>query len=152
MDGQGGTGTSFLIRALSSGLQQLCPGTYSVVAMAALTDVTANTIGGITLPSMLRLPVSKTLTKLSSLIPSEISNLQAKLRAIKYFIIHEKSMIGMRIMSYIDAPESSFRSDRTTFSVAATSSSWATFYQLPPVMEEALYSTQQSRSPCDIKG
>lgn len=69
---------------------------------AAPTGVAANNINGSTLHSLLRLPVSRS-TELNRLNATELSNLQAKLSGIQYFIIDEKSMIGLRLLSAISA-------------------------------------------------
>ena len=152
VDGQGGTGKSFMIHAITSRLQQLSPG-ESIVAKAAPTGVAANAINGVTLHSLLRLPISKNLTELPPLTPTELSNLQAKLRAIRYIIIDEKSMIGLRMLSYIDSRlRQIFPSHQDQFFGGRSIMLLGDFYQLPPVMEKPLYMDENLKSALDLKG
>ncbi|KAF5711868.1 ATP-dependent DNA helicase PIF1 [Fusarium mundagurra] len=84
VDGQGGTGKSYLIHVLSSALnsrQRDC------VVRAAPTGIAANAINGSTLHSLLHLPLSKQITTLSDLTGNELTSLQATLSGIRYIIL-----------------------------------------------------------------
>ncbi|EAQ90501.1 hypothetical protein CHGG_02436 [Chaetomium globosum CBS 148.51] len=102
VDGRGGTGKSHVIRPLSARLDQLARarGYSSPVVRAAPTGVAANNIAGSTLHSLLRLPVSKK-GDINNLNATELGNLQAKLKDVLYFIIDEKSLIGLRLLASI---------------------------------------------------
>ncbi|KAJ3453143.1 hypothetical protein MRS44_018798 [Fusarium solani] len=54
---------------------------------------------GTTLHSLLRLPVDRAFTELS---PADANALQKKLRDVRYLVIDEKSMLGLRQLSWID--------------------------------------------------
>lgn len=75
VDGQGGTGKSFVINALSTKLNYPSPG---CVAKAAPTGIAANAINGMTLHRLLHLPVSRSVI-LTTLSHTELANMQATL-------------------------------------------------------------------------
>jgi hypothetical protein len=104
VDGRGGTGKSHVIRLLSSRLNQLAKaaGQSSPIIRATPTGVAANNINGSTLHSLLRLPVSKK-GDINTLNAAERSKLQSKLGKFRYFIIDEKSIIGLRLLAAISS-------------------------------------------------
>ncbi|EXU94457.1 PIF1-like helicase [Metarhizium robertsii] len=61
--------------------------------------VAGNQISGTTLHSVLHLPINKDFKPLSAV---DKAQLQVKLKDIKYLIIDEKSMLGLRQLSWID--------------------------------------------------
>ncbi|KID81004.1 ATP-dependent DNA helicase PIF1 [Metarhizium guizhouense ARSEF 977] len=99
VDGGGGTGKSYLINLLSAHLQAAAAGSGSPVWHAAPTGVAGNQISGTTLHSLLQLPINKDVKPLSAV---DKTQLQKKLKDIKYLIIDEKSMLGLRQLSWID--------------------------------------------------
>ena len=100
VDGGGGTGKSYLIKVLSSHLQQsVPPGTSSPIWRAAPTGVASNQISGTTLHSLLRLPID---TAWADLSPTHLGNIQKMLRGVQYLVIDEKSMLGLRTLGWID--------------------------------------------------
>ncbi|KAM5350152.1 hypothetical protein ACJ41O_006657 [Fusarium nematophilum] len=99
VDGGGGTGKSHLINLLSAHLQSATGGRGTPVWRAAPTGVAGNQISGTTLHSLLHLPINKDFKPLS---PVDKTQLQKKLKDIKYLIIDEKSMLGLRQLSWID--------------------------------------------------
>ncbi|EFY90645.1 ATP-dependent DNA helicase PIF1 [Metarhizium acridum CQMa 102] len=99
VDGGGGTGKSYLINLLSAHLQAAAAGRGTPVWRAAPTGVAGNQISGTTLHSLLHLPINKDFKPLS---PTDMAHLQKKLKDINYLIIDEKSMLGLRQLSWID--------------------------------------------------
>lgn len=153
LDGHGGTGKSFLIQAISSMLNRLSPSNQSVVARAAPTGVAANAIGGSTLHLLLLLPVSRSIANLPPLSSNVMSVLRARLRFIKYFIIDEKSMIGLRTMCFIDRRLREIHLDHQDEPFGDCNVLLlGDFSQLPPVMEKPLYFDGSLYSEVDIMG
>ncbi|OWT42329.1 ATP-dependent DNA helicase PIF1 [Pochonia chlamydosporia 170] len=99
VDGGGGTGKSYLINLLSAHLQAAAAGRGTPVWRAAPTGVAGNQISGTMLHSLLHLPINKDFKPLSAV---DKVQLQKKLKDIKYLIIDEKSMLGLRQLSWID--------------------------------------------------
>ena len=91
--GEAGTGKSFLIFAIRSLLQDCC---YTT----ATTGKAAYNINGITIHSLLKLPLSKRMSK--SLTGEALMTLQKKLGLVKYIIIDEYSMLGQKTLAWID--------------------------------------------------
>ncbi|KAK3896343.1 PIF1-like helicase-domain-containing protein, partial [Staphylotrichum tortipilum] len=154
VDGRGGTGKSYIIRLLSARLDHLAraAGRPSPVVRAAPTGVAANNISGSTIHSLLRLPISKK-GELNTLNATEIGNLQAKLADFLYFIIDEKSMIGLRMLAAISSRMGEVwpRSRGMPFggrSVLLIGD----FFQLPPVAERALYSSAGRLTATELNG
>ncbi len=110
----------------------------------------ANNIDGSTLHSLLRLPISKK-GEINTLNATELSNLQAKLGKFHYFIIDEKSMIGLRLLATISARmgeiwprhRDQFFSSRSVILIGD-------FFQLPPVAKRALYNNVVILSTVEI--
>ncbi|KJZ74108.1 hypothetical protein HIM_06354 [Hirsutella minnesotensis 3608] len=137
VDGGGGTGKSYLIKVLSSHLQRLAGNRPSPIWRAAPTGVASNQIMGTTLHSLLRLPVDRAFTELS---PADVNALQKKLRDVRYIVIDEKSMLGLRQLSWIDkrlrqvcpARAAEFFGGMGIILVGD-------FFQLPPIANKPLY-------------
>ncbi|KAF5578398.1 ATP-dependent DNA helicase PIF1 [Fusarium pseudoanthophilum] len=139
VDGQGGTGKSYLIHVLSSALNSRKPG---CVVRAAPTGIAANAINGATLHSMLHLPVSKQISTLSSLSGNELISLQASLRDVTYIIIDEKSMVGLKTFHFIDQRlRQVFPEHQHEYFGGRSVLLLGDFYQLPPVFEKPLYTS-----------
>ncbi|KAM4063188.1 PIF1-like helicase [Hirsutella rhossiliensis] len=98
-DGGGGTGKSYLINILSAHLEAAAGGRGTPVWRAAPTGVAGNQISGTTLHSLLHLPINK---DFKPLLAIDKAQLQKKLKDVKYLIIDEKSMLGLRQLSWID--------------------------------------------------
>lgn len=99
VEGQGGTGKSYLIQAVSQGLDFL---KADCVARAAPTGIAANNIDGMTIHSMLHLPVSRQLGSIPALSGNELASIQNRMSNIQYIILDEKSMVGLRMLHNID--------------------------------------------------
>ncbi|RYC77871.1 hypothetical protein BFJ63_vAg19255, partial [Fusarium oxysporum f. sp. narcissi] len=137
VDGGGGTGKSYMIKVLSSHLQRLAGNRPSPIWRVAPTGVASNQIMGITLHSLLRLPVDRAFTELS---PADANAVQNKLRDVRYLVIDEKSMLGLRQLSWIDKRlRQVFPGRATEFFGGMSIILVGDFFQLPPVANKPLY-------------
>ncbi|KAJ6437024.1 hypothetical protein O9K51_10321 [Purpureocillium lavendulum] len=137
VDGGGGTGKSYLIKVLSSHLQKLAGNRPSPIWRAAPTGVASNQIMGTTLHSLPRLPVDRAFTELS---PADANALQKKLRDVRYLVIDEKSMLGLRQLSWIDKRlRQVFPSRAAEFFGGMSIILVGDFFQLPPIANKPLY-------------
>jgi hypothetical protein len=149
LDGSGGTGKSYLIKILSAHLQKKA-GSNNPVWRAAPTGVAANQIQGTTLHSLFRLPVNRAFVDLS---PTDAQALQNKLRHIKYLIIDEKSMIGLRTFGNIDARLRQAFPDRKDQDMGGLSILLCgDFFQLPPVLQRPLYDDLPTKDAYELLG
>jgi hypothetical protein len=137
VDGGGGTGKSYMIKVLSSHLQRLAGNRPSPIWRVAPTGVASNQIMGTTLHSLLRLPVDRAFTELS---PADANAVQNKLRDVRYLVIDEKSMLGLRQLSWIDKRlRQVFPGRATEFFGGMSIILVGDFFQLPPVANKPLY-------------
>ncbi|KJZ78143.1 hypothetical protein HIM_02181 [Hirsutella minnesotensis 3608] len=137
VDGGGGTGKSYLINLLSAHLQAASGGRGTPVWRAAPTGVAGNQISGTTLHSLLHLPINKDFKPLSAI---DKAQLQKKLRDIKYLIVDEKSMLGLRQLSWIDDRlREAFPNRNEEFFGGLNILLVGDFFQLPPVLQKPLY-------------
>ena len=91
--GVAGTGKSFLIDAIQNLLQCRC-------AVTATTGKASYNIRGITIHSLLKLPVGPRGNK--DLTGESLSRLQQSLNGIDYIIVDEYSMLGQTTFGWID--------------------------------------------------
>ncbi|KAF5128332.1 ATP-dependent DNA helicase pif1 [Metarhizium anisopliae] len=149
VDGGGGTGKSYLINLLSAHLQAAAAGRGTPVWRAARTGVAGNQISGTTLHSLLHLPINKDFKPLSAV---DKAQLQKKLRDIKYLIIDEKSMLGLRQLSWIDDRlREAFPHRNEEFFGGLNILLVGDFFQLPPVLQKPLYYDKEVQG-VEIKG
>ncbi|TVY65458.1 ATP-dependent DNA helicase pif1 [Fusarium oxysporum f. sp. cubense] len=149
VDGGGGTGKSYLINLLSAHLQSATAGRGTPVWRAAPTGVAGNQISGTTLHSLLHLPINKDFKPLS---PVDKTQLQKKLKDIKYLIIDEKSMLGLRQLSWIDDRlREAFPNRNEEFFGGLNILLVGDFFQLPPVLQKPLYCDKEVQG-VEIKG
>ncbi|RKK07525.1 hypothetical protein BFJ65_g17730 [Fusarium oxysporum f. sp. cepae] len=149
VDGGGGTGKSYLINLLSAHLQSATAGRGTPVWRAAPTGVAGNQISGTTLHSLLHLPINKDFKPLS---PVDKTQLQKKLKDIKYLIIDEKSMLGLRQLSWIDDRlREAFPNRNEEFFGGLNILLVGDFFQLPPVLQKPLYYDKEVQG-VEIKG
>ncbi|EXU95533.1 PIF1-like helicase [Metarhizium robertsii] len=147
--GGGGTGKSYLINLLSAHLQAAAAGRGTPVWRAAPTGVAGNQISGTTLHSLLHLPISKDFKPLSAV---DKTQLQKKLKDIKYLIIDEKSMLGLRQLSWIDDRlREAFPNKNEEFFGGLNILLVGDFFQLPPVLQKPLYYDKEVQG-AEIKG
>jgi ATP-dependent DNA helicase PIF1 len=104
IDGEAGTGKSYLIDMLSTHLNILAERAKKSdpVVRGAPTGVAAFNIQGRTLHSLLRLPVRGHFNPLEAM-PNVLARLQEEWKNIRFFIIDEKSMIGLKVFRQIDS-------------------------------------------------
>ena len=91
--GEGGTGKSYLINAIRNLLREKC-------AVTATTGKAAFNINGVTVHSLLKLPVGSRGNK--DLTGQSLIRLQESLSGIDYIIIDEYSMLGQVMFGWID--------------------------------------------------
>ena len=91
--GEGGTGKSYLINAIHTLLRAKC-------AVTATTGKAAFNINGVTVHSLLKLPVSSRGNK--DLAGQSLIRLQESLSGIDYIIIDEYSMLGQTMFGWVD--------------------------------------------------
>ena len=92
INGEAGTGKSYLIYTLCTHLKDKCKVTA--------TGKAAYAINGITIHSFLRLPVTHTLQK--DLLGQALITIQERLTQVDYIIIDEYSMLGQASLGWID--------------------------------------------------
>lgn len=154
VDGRGGTGKSFVIRLISAHLQAIADthNLGNIIVRAAPTGVAANGINGSTIYSLLRLPISRSST-LPPLTPDNLAAAQARLRTVRYLVIDEKSMLGLRQMHFIDQRlRQIFPAQSDRFVGGLNVLLMGDFYQLPPVMEKPLYFSKELKNPAELAG
>ena len=128
--GTAGTGKSYLIRSLSQLLGHKC-------LLTATTGIAAFNIGGITIHSALQLPVQS--HNQNDLTGHGLASLQLKLNSIHYIIIDEVSMLGQRMMSWIDRRLRQASGHIQTPFGGYSLILIGDFAQLPPVGDRPLY-------------
>ncbi|XP_044714726.1 PIF1-like helicase domain-containing protein [Hirsutella rhossiliensis] len=149
VDGGGGTGKSYLINLLSEHLQAASGGRGTPVWRAAPTGVAGNQISGTTLHSLLHLPINKDFKPLSAI---DKAQLQKKLKNVKYLIVDEKSMLGLRQLSWIDDRlREAFPNRNEEFFGGLNILLVGDFFQLPPVLQKPLYYDKEVQG-VEIKG
>ncbi|KAM4062456.1 PIF1-like helicase [Hirsutella rhossiliensis] len=149
VDGGGGTGKSYLINLLSAHLQAASGGRGTPVWRAAPTGVAGNQISGTTLHSLLHLPINKDFKPLAAI---DKAQLQKKVKDIKYLIVDEKSMLGLRQLSWIDDRlREAFPNRNEEFFGGLNILLVGDFFQLPPVLQKPLYYDKEVQG-VEIKG
>ncbi|KAM4058148.1 PIF1-like helicase [Hirsutella rhossiliensis] len=138
VDGGGGTGKSYLINLLSAHLQAASGGRGRLFG-----------ISGTTLHSLLHLPINKDFKPLSAI---DKAQLQKKLKDVKYLIVDEKSMLGLRQLSWIDDRlREAFPNRNEEFFGGLNILLVGDFFQLPPVLQKPLYYDKEVQG-VEIKG
>ena len=135
VNGEAGTGKSYLIYALCSHLKDKCK-------VTATTGKAAYAINGITIHSFLRLPVTHMLQK--DLSGQALITIQERLTLVDYIIIDEYSMLGQASLGWIDRR---CRQATGLHEVLFGGKSVILFgdpAQLPPVGDKPLYHSKSS--------
>ena len=127
---QGGSGKSYIINALKSLLGNNC-------IVTSFFGIAAFNINGVTLHSLLKLPIRG--VRNYDLKGPALSNLQMRLKDVKYIIIDEFSVIGQNMFGWIDK-----RCCQVTGSLEETFGGISVILvgdiaQLPPVSDKPLY-------------
>jgi hypothetical protein len=143
-----------MVKVISSHLQAEAAtyGRTSPIVRAAPTGVASNQIGGQTLHSLLRLPVDGNYRSLSE-TPTVLNALQRRFRGIYYLVIDEKSMLGLKTLAWVDQRlREVFPENRDEFFGGLSVILIGDFFQLPPVLNKALYSTGDDLKDMEIVG
>ena len=137
MNGVAGTGKSYLINAIRNLLQIKC-------AVTANTGKAAYNVGGVTLHSLLKLPIESRGNK--DLTGQSLCGLQESVNNIRYIIIDEYSMLGQVTFGWIDkrCKQATGYNDRVFGgkSLILTGNQG----QLPPVADKPLYHAKPSNA------
>jgi ATP-dependent DNA helicase PIF1 len=133
--GVAGTGKSYLINAIRNLLRSKC-------AVTATTGKASYNIRGITIHSLLKLPIGSRGRK--DLTGQSLSRLQENLNGVEYIIIDEYSMLGQVTFGWVDK-----RCKQTTacYNKLLGGKSLILFGdtgQLPPVADKPLYHAKPS--------
>ena len=133
--GQAGTGKSYLINALRNLLQSKC-------AVTATTGKASYNIRGVTIHSLLKLPVGARGNK--DLTGQSLYRLQDNLRGIEYILIDEYSMLGQTTFGWIDkrCKQATGCYDKVLGGISVILIGDPG--QLPPVADKPLYHAQPS--------
>ena len=139
IDGEGGSGKSYLIKLLSSHLLQTAEenGRKNPVFQVAPTDIDAHGIQRYTRHRLLTLHIKGNLQDFSSANPSALQNL---LKEVFFLIFDEKSMIGLRFFGVIDQGLQQNRPSHGDESMGGLNFLlMGDFAQLPTVLQKPLY-------------
>ena len=93
INGVAGTGKGYLINGVYNHLKDKC-------IVTATTGKASYNINGVTVHSLLRLPINSTTQK--DLSGQALSRIQERLRGVDYLLIDEYSMLGQTTMGWID--------------------------------------------------
>ena len=129
--GTTGTGKSYLIHAIASQLQNDC-------CLTATTGIAAFNINGITIHSLLQLPIRNQGAK--DLEGNALMRLQDRMKGKKYIIIDEMLMLGQRTFTWIDKRlrQATAKYDKPFGGMSIILI--GDFAQLPPVGDKTLFS------------
>ena len=130
--GEGGTGKSYVINALRNLLGQSC-------AVAAPTGKAAYNVQGVTLHSLLKLPVGPRGHK--DLKGQSLKQLQQQFEKIQYIVIDEFSMLGQAMFGWVDnrLRQATAKTDELLGGISVILT--GDLAQLPPVGDKSLYHT-----------
>ena len=103
LDGEGGTGKTFVIDRISRAVDALASshGRLSPILRCAPTGVAAYLISGRTLNSVFRIPITVKHGMLEPLSVTGRQQLQAIFQGLRYLIIDEKSMVSLQMLGWI---------------------------------------------------
>ncbi|XP_028419150.1 ATP-dependent DNA helicase PIF6-like [Dendronephthya gigantea] len=137
INGVAGTGKSYLINALRNLLQSKC-------AITATTGKAAYNIKGVTVHSLLKLPIGSRGNK--DLTGQSLCRLQESVNNIEYIIIDEYSMLGQVTFGWLDkrCKQATGYNDKV-FGGKIIDFNWNPG-QLPPVADKPLLSAKPSNS------
>ena len=139
MIGEAGTGKSYLINAIRSLLPQTC-------AITATTGKAAYNIQGVTIHSLLKLPVGPRGN--NDLKGQSLIRLQESLKDVKYIVIDEYSMLGQATFGWIDRRCKQITGNCNLPFGGVSLILTGDPGQLPPVADKPLY---HAKPGCNIK-
>lgn len=146
IDGGAGTGKSLCIDMISKHIYYHAAqyNQPDPVIRAAPTGVAAHKIEGVTLHSLLALPVHGPFNELGA---DRLTRLQRIFRHCKLLIIDEKSMLGLRFLYKIDSRLRAICAEPERYFGGMNILLCGDFAQLPPVGDNPLYSQPRHTSP-----
>ena len=153
VDGVAGSGKTYTLLKICARLQELAQesGLSNPVVRAAPTGVAAFNIVGRTLHSLFWLPVKRK-DGYADLSNASLHELQAFFAHIRFVIIDEKSMIGLKVLSTIDNRLRQIVPDRADQPFGGLNLLLCgDFFQLPPVSGHALFA-RTAHGPEALKG
>lgn len=127
--GTAGTGKSYLIIAIAHTLGELC-------LLTGTTGMASFNICGKTLHSALQLPIHSSMQDLQG---TALQRLQMATKKIQYLIIDEMSMLGHRMLAWIDKCLRQVTAQLHQPMGGISTILFGDFAQLPPVGDRALY-------------
>ena len=136
ISGTAGTGKSYLISAIAHALGNLC-------LLTGTTGMAAYNICGKTIHSALQLPIRNSYTDLQG---ASLHRLQLAMKDIAYIVIDEMSMIGQRMLAWIDKRLRQATGQLDTHFGGLSIILFGDFAQLPPVGDSPLYSNSPKGS------
>ena len=139
-----GIGKSYLISAISQALGQAC-------ILTGTTGMASYNICGKTLHSTLQLPIKTATHVQQDLQGSALQRLQLTMKDKSYLIIDEMSMMGQRMLAWVDRRlrQATAKLDQPLGGVSVIL--FADFAQLPPVCDSPLYAAP-STNPLSVHG
>ena len=151
--GTAGTGKSYLIRAIRGRLRTMAgSGSKSPVVVLAPTGVAAFNINGVTIHSMLSIPIIND-KKRFDIDGERLNQLQERLDKVQYIIIDEKSMVGRRMLALIDMRlRQAFPENKDEPFGGRSIIFFSDFGQLPPVLDLPMYTNDISRDTFSNNG
>lgn len=155
LDGQGGTGKTFIIDSISQRLDAMASshGLDSPVLRCAPTGVAAFLIAGRTINSVFRIPILPPHGRLDPLSATGRQHLQAVFKHIRYIIIDEKSMVSLTMLSFIHTRCGEVWPTKAHLPFSGINIVLSgDFYQLPPVARRALYDTSPGKKDIEAHG
>jgi ATP-dependent DNA helicase PIF1 len=155
LDGQGGTGKTYLIACITSALARMAADANqpNPLVRCAPTGVSAHLINGRTIHSQFTIPILPRNGQLEALTASARQQLQAVFQHVKYVIIDEKSMIGLSVLSWVHTRCGEAFPVKASFPFAGLNMILAgDFWQLPPVGRKALFNLSTKRTLVDDYG
>ncbi|XP_066915540.1 uncharacterized protein [Clytia hemisphaerica] len=134
--GIAGSGKSYLINCIKKLLDKKC-------LLTSYFGIAAFNINGRTLHSTLRLPIRDKLNH--ELKGNSLGNLQTRLKDVKYIIIDEFSVVGQRLLGWIDSRCRQATGKEETFFGGISIILVGDVAQLPPVMDDVLYNIKAKK-------
>jgi ATP-dependent DNA helicase PIF1 len=151
VDGEGGTGKTTVVLTMCHRLEQIASerGLPSPVCRGAPTGVAAHNILGKTMHSLFRLPVKK--DDYVALSAQARKILQEAWKHVKYLILDEKSMVSLKLFSWIDRRCREIWPTRQDVPFGGLNLVLVGDYcQLPPVGGKALYNDNTKGVSIDV--
>ena len=132
--GPGGTGKSFLIRCVTQHLCQTFAREQGIkpVLLAGLTGICSRNINGVTLHSLLKLPIDSGQRSYRALGSQAMNNLQNTFTGVTHLIIDEISMVSSQVLDLIHNQLCTIFSNNMPFG-GLSILAFGDFYQLQPV-------------------